>query len=153
MSNVKMRWDVNQGPKGLGMGRKRETESLKNASNASSLFKHRVCCSQLDLWRKRWISTHLSRNKVRWREGGSPWRWKAFFFPFPSSDGWFHPKVLSLPVKKISTVILINKCLDLVFATLMWKKRSLGFIVGCFYAQYSEGWDNPPVTLALRKGT
>lgn len=119
MSNIKMRWDVNRGPRGWGG----ETESLKNASNAGGLFKHRACCSQLDLWRKRWISTHLNMNKVRWREGENPWRWRAFFFSFPSCDGWFQPKVLSLPVKKISTVILINKCLDLAVATLMLERK------------------------------
>lgn len=112
------------GPRGLGRGRWRETESLKNASNAGSLFKHIGCCSQLDLWRKRWISTHLSTNKVRWSGGGEIHEGeKTFFFLFPGCDGWFQPKVLSLPVKKISTVILINKCLDLAFATLMLERK------------------------------
>lgn len=55
-----------------------------------------------------------------------------FFSPFPSCDGWFQPKVLSLPVKKISTVILINKCLDLAFATLMLERKKFKLHSGFF---------------------
>lgn len=55
--------------------------------------------------------------------GGESMKVKSLFFPFPSCDGWFQPKVLSLQVKKISTVILINKCLDLAFATLMVERK------------------------------
>lgn len=53
-----------------------------------------------------------------------------FFFPFPCCDGWFQLKVPSFPLKKISTVILINKCLDLAVATLMLEGEKL--MLGCF---------------------
>lgn len=63
---------------------------------------------------------------------------KNLFFSFPSCDGWFQPKVLSLPVKKISTVILINKCLDLAVATLMLERKKFTLHSVGFFSQGSE---------------